>query len=385
MHYYRYRPYSEISLKELMYNEMYFSSPEECNDPFDSKTFYVFNDDKNKWEKLIQFASERLKIQMNENLSNELSQHICRQCPLLTFEEATNKNLFNGFIASSSIDNVLVNYLSQTFHDILKIYRPATRFFVSFSKTNSESLMWSHYADKHKGFCLIFKAIEGAMNLSPNHKKEQIRRETPNGLSPEMSFGLPDFFKFIDIDYKPEVEFLNAFLHLPVYVSGDAKNEEERLNIITDQERHYSQKGHNWIYENESRLILPPPPSWLFGGHIDYTKQERLFHYEPSQLAGIIYGARMIEQEKNRVREILKERDNWIDNTSNYKRITFRFIEFEAKLSTNQRNVEVLPISIMGPIPIRPSDTDFERLYAEWKEGIGHERDGNRSKRIKVD
>ncbi len=153
--------------------------------------------------------------------------------------------------------------------------------------------MWSHYADKHHGFCLIFKAIDGELNLSPHFEKHQIRRQTPNGLTAEMSYSLPKKFQFTDIDYKPEVETLDAFLHMPVYVSGDADSEEERLKISKEQQSHYLQKSQNWVYENEARLILPPPPSWLFGGHFDYSKQERLFHYEPSQLAGIIYGSRM--------------------------------------------------------------------------------------------
>ncbi len=56
MLYYRFRTFSELTLKELLYNEMYFASPEECNDPFDSKTFYTFPSDKYRWSKLILLA-----------------------------------------------------------------------------------------------------------------------------------------------------------------------------------------------------------------------------------------------------------------------------------------------------------------------------------------
>jgi Protein of unknown function (DUF2971) len=382
MHYFRYRSFSEISLKELLYSEIYFSSPEECNDPFDSKTFYVFNNDKEKWLKTILFACKSFGIPLRSELLEQLTEFICNQCPL-TFDEATSKNLLNGF-TSLSDENTLINYLSKSIQEVLKLYRPATRYFVSFSKTNSEPLMWSHYADKHNGYCLIFKAINGELNLSPNHKKDQIRRQTPNGLAIDMSYSLPKSFKFINIDYKTEVEELNAFLHMPVYVSGDTEDEEENIKIRIEQESHYSQKGQSWFYENESRLILPPPPSYLFGEHVEYTKQERLFHYEPSQLVGIIYGARMTDDDRNRVREILKERKKWADRTNDYKRTVFNFIEFQAKLSVNQRSVEIDPISIISYKSIPTTDTDFERLYAEWKEGIGHERENNSSKRVKI-
>jgi len=357
---------------------MYFSSPEECNDPFDSKTFYVFNDDREKWAKVVQFASEEFKVPITEKLLSELSEFICELCPL-TFDEATRNGLLREFIKPG--DGTRKTFLIKAIQEVLRIYKPATRYFVSFSRINYEPLMWAHYADKHKGYCLIFKAINEELNLSPNFKKDQIRRQTPSGLAAEMSYGLPGKFKFIDINYKSEVESLNAFLHMPVYVSGDAKNEEERLKILEEQESHYLQKGQNWFYENESRLILSPPPSWLFGGHIEYTKQERLFHYEPSQLVGIIYGARMSDDDINRIREILKERKEWRYRTTNYKRIEFSFVEFKAKLSANQRTVEINPISLSD---MKPTDKNFDRLYAEWNEGIGWERENASSKRMVV-
>ena len=90
----------------------------------------------------------------------------------------------------------------------------------------------------------------------------------------------------------------------------------------------------------------------------------------------------MTVEEKNRVKEVLKERKNMLDRISNYNRTVFNFVEFEAKLSTNQRNVEIKPISLMN----RPTtDKDFDRLYKEWCEGIGYLRNENGSRRIQVD
>ncbi len=384
MHYFRYRPYSEMALKELMYSEMFFSSPEECNDPFDSKTFYVFGANKEKWTKVIELASQRIKFLVPPQLLNQLSDHICKQCPL-SFDEATKKDFFIEFSTSDANTKLIVGYLAKIIQELLKVYLPSTRYFVSFSGTNDEPLMWSHYADKHKGFCLVFKSIDGALNLSPNYKKDSIRRQTQNGIANEMSFGLPESFKFGNIDYKADVEFLDAFSHMPAYVSADVISEEERLKLVAEQESHYLQKGQSWFYENESRLILPPPPSWLFGEHIEYTKQERLFHYEPSQLVGIIYGARMTVEDKNRIREILKERKNYIDRVANYKRIMFWFLEFEAKLSPNQRKVEIEPLNILSYKAIPLEDENFERLYSEWKDGVGHEVENSSSKWVKVE
>ena len=41
---FRFRPYSAISLKELMYGEMYFSYDYELNDPFDHKKNLIINE-----------------------------------------------------------------------------------------------------------------------------------------------------------------------------------------------------------------------------------------------------------------------------------------------------------------------------------------------------
>lgn len=37
MFYYRYRPATELAIKELIYDEMYFASEAECNDPYEGK------------------------------------------------------------------------------------------------------------------------------------------------------------------------------------------------------------------------------------------------------------------------------------------------------------------------------------------------------------
>ena len=54
MLYYRYRPFSELSLKELMYDELFFASAEECNDPHECWDFLAFPADYDKWHRLLE-------------------------------------------------------------------------------------------------------------------------------------------------------------------------------------------------------------------------------------------------------------------------------------------------------------------------------------------
>ena len=40
-----------------------------------------------------------------------------------------------------------------------------------FGSTYDSLLMWSHYASKHKGFCLIFRSIDGCLYQNKNNKR----------------------------------------------------------------------------------------------------------------------------------------------------------------------------------------------------------------------
>lgn len=382
MFYYRYRPYNEVSIKELLYNEIYFSSPEECNDPFDSKIFYEFDADKEMWSRVIKFSVKMANDIITDELVDFLAEHLCKKSPL-TFDEAQKVNLFDDLPGHSSISAAMSRY-GFFINRLFSIYKPATRYFVSFSTVNSEPLMWSHYADKHKGFCLVFRAINGSLNQSPYQKKYQIVRTTKNGIAPSMSYGIPERFPFTKIDYEPEVKPLNAFLYLPVGVTGE-KTKEEGEKIRQEQESHYKQKSKNWEYEAEYRLMLQPPTPWLLGEHFDYSKQERLFHYQPSQLVGIIYGARMEATEKNRIKELLKERRDWRVYPDEEGAKEFSFIEYDAVLSPKQREVVIKPTGLLTYTTIPITDPSFDKLYKELLDGWGWERHKNGSRKIKVD
>lgn len=384
MLYYRFRPFSELTLKELLYNEMYFASPEECNDPFDSKTFYTFPNDNYRWSKLLQLAIQNANLKFTQEDLKPFVDFYCQRCPL-TFDEAKSIQFLREFNPKNVDEEIIKDILSNHIPDILTLYEPSTRYFVSFAKECTEPLMWSHYADKHKGFCLIFRSINNKIKQFEFQKKHQITRNTPNSFSQRMSYQMQEAFDFTDIEYFENVTTSSAFFHLPVFVTGESANDEQINAIRNEQESHYKQKGISWNYEKESRLILPPPPSWLFGGHIEYTKQERLFHYDPGHLVGIIYGARMTKEEKNRIHEVLKERKDWIYSYPNYTGIEFNFVEFSASLSAKERAVTIKPISMNPHSTVPLNNKDFDRLYQEWQEGWGFEKSDRGSRKIKIE
>jgi Protein of unknown function (DUF2971) len=384
MFYYRYRSPTEVSFKEFLYSELYFSSSEECNDPFDSKTYFVFSDDTEKWEKLLALS---WKSFANLNLSlpiKEVAKHISDRCPL-SFDEVFSENILLSIFDKKGLsENILRGLLSNAFHELLELYKPPTRYFVSFSEANDEPLMWSHYADKHSGFCLVFKAIDGQLKQFPPKLKRAFHFDTPRGLAPSTSYGIPESFAFSKIAYENQVIPKNAFNCFPEFVASKTiESEEDRLQFNSDMHQYYFQKHINWGYERESRLTLSPPTPWLLGVHLDYSPQQRLFHYEPTQLVGVIFGTRSSHQVKQRILDIIEIRQEWIAASTEHKRMIFDFVVFQAHLDKDQRSVGISPQKIYSLVKTLDLDSaDFSERYKCWMEGCGLEFEGSRCSRV---
>lgn len=384
MLYYRFRSPIEINFKELLYDEIYFVSTDECNDPFDSKTYYEFGRDVEKWSKLLNRAVGNLNG-MKPNVVDKVAKSISDVSPI-TFNDVLSTDFTPFFLkAMKDQESLLATEASYRVNSLLRMYKPTSSYFVSFSKVNDEPLMWSHYAARHEGFCLIFRAVDGVLKQNPINAKTTIRRITPNGLAPSMGHGISESFNFLDVSYPTSTEPLCAFSRFPASVAGQPSSEEERVRMASEQENQYLHKHISWEYEAESRLTLKPPIPWLFGEHYDYTPQERLFHFEPTQLVGIIFGARMSQKNKNRIYEILAERQNRISRSVNYKRVIFDFLLFESTLSTHQREIEIIPHRILQLSEcIEGTDPKFDQRYKQWSEGWGMELDGNKCSRVQV-
>lgn len=82
MYYYRYRSGSELAIKELIYDELYFASREECNDPYEGKTFAVFSKDKDLWSNLIGEAFRTYKIELDGSLKEKIVEYLLSKSPM---------------------------------------------------------------------------------------------------------------------------------------------------------------------------------------------------------------------------------------------------------------------------------------------------------------
>lgn len=379
MLYYRYRPPTEISFKEILYNELYFSSAEECNDPFDSKTFFVFPNKVDKWEKLLAMAWKPFSNPSLAPIIKSVAQRISAECPL-RYEEAISDQLLRKCVpALGPFTDVLIGVLRET----LKTYRPSTRYFASFSEVGDESLLWAHYADKHRGFCLVFKAIDERLNQYRPTMKSSFRFETPNGLAPSMSYGIPESFKFNQISYEEVVVTHDAFNCFPESVAGKIESDAVRSQLISSMNENYFQKHISWSYEKEIRLTLSPPIPWLFGAHHDYTPQQRLFQYEPTQLVGVIFGTKMSKENKSRILEIIRIHQDCIARSADHKRVIFDFMAYQAELGANERRIKITPEKIFGlGDELNSSAPKFNERYNRWLGGWGLQFDGQRCTKV---
>ncbi|WP_346836550.1 DUF2971 domain-containing protein [Microbulbifer sp. SAOS-129_SWC] len=382
--YYRYRPFSELSIKELMYSELFLASTEECNDPYDSKGFYEFTGRQDYWENLVNLLVRKIG---NNNVSGlqikEVAGKISSLCPL-TYDEALLLDI-SRLCFEVLKDFTLSQSLAACFNQLLKIYKPEPSYFACFSKADNDPLMWSHYASQHQGYSLIFKPIDGKLRQYPPLKKRSISRKTPNGLAQNSSYGLPESFSFQEVIYQEEVKSLCGFHRLPVAVIGGDLPEEERINLITLQSEQFLHKHISWDYEQEVRVSISPRMSWIFGKNIELSSLERLFYYEPTQLVGIIFGARMPKGNKDRLMEVLLYRQEQLYRSEDHERIMFEFAVFNARLSGSKREIQVeIDKMISSGQEIDKSHKNFEHAYDRWRNGWGIKFEGNKSNRIQV-
>ena len=381
MFYYRYRSGSELALKELIYDELYFASREECNDPYEGKTFATFSKDKNLWTNLINEALKSHKITLDESLKEKVVDYFLSKSPMPI--ENILKIPRDEFVdvGQRRMDQFMLKPTLEAIQNYIMWYSPEERYFASFSKTNDNYLLWSHYANNHKGFCLVYRPINGKIKQNPSWKRTQ-----PATLPlPRLSFGVPDAFEIQDVEYVSTPKSSNGFMCFPASVAGDNHSPEEVEAARAERAKNYFQKHLVWDYEQEARVVLSSGVQWFAGKKLTLPAHQRLFHIDSTQLVGIILGSQMSATQRQRIKEIIAEKvERWSIPITDH-RIISNFVLFEETLSETNREVVIEPKEIYtGTSVITTKQPNFDRLYDEWQNGWAIEIKGNSSQRIQV-
>jgi hypothetical protein len=227
---YKYRNWSEDNHKNiLLKNELFFTSPKDFNDPFDCRVplnlSLLNTDDK------INAYLEKKRVHHNEDAIKNLEYRLRNELPKLqeSWEELYGEGVSN-------------------YYGVL-----------SLSKRWNSILMWSHYADHHKGYCVGFW-------------EENLRN------SIEVSAG-PVFYP-PNNDY-PQID--------PLYDEDFAKT--------TIQQSHT--KSNEWGYESEYRLVKIRYPESL-------TEKDRKQNIPNSFFAEIIIGLKTPLKTREELKELGK-------------------------------------------------------------------------------
>lgn len=236
-YFYKYTKFNSKTKENLKKGRLFYNSPIEFNDPFDCKAHLNYGD--------TEMACLRNFEKFNSSMNIELSED-AKSVWSLALKNPKNFNL----LRTSSTTSYIEKYFKIT----------------CFSNKFNNNLMWSHYADKHKGIVLKFKKdLNGT--LAPILLPVQYFRKYP----------------IIDIEGIPKEQLISVL-----------------YKVICS-------KGINWKYEMEWRAVT--------------KKNSKLQYYNKNELVGIFFGLKTSEETKKEIYELI--------NNSGYINIDFREAEFD--------------------------------------------------------
>lgn len=374
MLYYRYRSGSELAIKELIYDELYFASKAECNDPYEGKLFAKFDKNKELWERLINEASDN---KYSEFIKQKAIDFFLEKAPI-GMEEVLSLSATEFLeLSQNDAEKTTLNDMLESIRQYILLNMPSKQYFASFSKRNDNFLMWSHYANNHSGFCLIINAPDKKIYQKPGCVKESVSYTMPEFYMPGFGFTVLDAFEIRDVEYVEEPQFLDGFkCFFNEFTSHDSSDEDYIAQKAEQLQKEYGStylvKQKDWQYEEEARILLSISFPYITGATPTLSTYHRLFHYDPSHLVGIIIGAKMTEVERYRIKDIITDKVMRLNSCTDLKRNVNCFVLFEEKLSESNRKVIIEPIEIYkGGTVIDKTHPDFISIYDTFKEQVG--------------
>lgn len=235
---YKYLPFSTNSLKSLINGELWFGVPKNQNDPFEGE-----------------FVTK--------------SYYSLPRLHMIEFYYKSYPELLNGDNIQDKINRIKDNptIFQNDVYIILK-KRLKEHYGIScFSYVKNNVLMWSHYTNSHKGFCVVFDKT--LLNTTLKYP----------------SFMLTGFE---DIQYNKKLPEAELIL------------EREKIGFV-DEKRILLQKLHPWKYENETRILA----------FYKNPSNERNIGFDKECVTGIIFGERMSIEDRSTIRSLISNDDNY--------------------------------------------------------------------------
>lgn len=259
---YKYRSLSDKFGKRFLFNqEIYWTPPAIFNDPFDCGIPWQYH--------TIDLCPGGKMYKSIENLKREQEPHLTEN----EIQKYLSLELVNGILP--------INDRLQEVSSIMNEYDQNNYGVISFTTDPKNFLMWSHYADKHNGYCIGLKSQEL-----------------------ESLFQLPVF----PVTYSEYLPHVNTKI--------DFNNDHDMVKFIKQR---YCTKGKFWKYENEFRFVAP-----------NFAKKTSNFNFD--FISEIFLGLNMSPYRKKKIRSFVKK-----NNLRNCK-------VFEMKLSKSRFALESVEV-----------------------------------------
>jgi hypothetical protein len=258
MQLFKFRSTTKYSIEGLINNELYFSSFKEFNDPFEFSNpvsdLATFN--KNGRKKLKELFK-------NKELIKKDYQHL-----LSLLKEPTK---------------VAINERNKTLDRITKSLPNIGVFCLS--EINNSILMWSHYANDHKGFCIEFNNLNEHLDINQDLIKIKYLDEFEDLNNPDL---LINFYiiMFCDSKHLNNEEWKKKYMEL-----GNLLNKHEESELAKTV---MGNKYIDWAYEKEVRLV---------------GKAQGLIRYDPKSIESITFGLRMSKSDKSTIKNLCQTPD----------------------------------------------------------------------------
>lgn len=183
----------DSAIKIIKFEKVLLNKPTKFNDPFDCSFGLDKDDEKKSFDLLFNYCAIKMFYELVNNKDIRLTKGQQKLFAIINGEfnhmkKLRNKNpyyteipMINGFIkqvikANPQVKVDLDKYYEDFKNEIMKkIDEIKDKALIScFSKRNDSTLMWSHYADSHRGIC-----IEYNFPAKDNYKKVKYTNKRP--------------------------------------------------------------------------------------------------------------------------------------------------------------------------------------------------------------
>lgn len=246
MHIYKYRSFNINNLKALRENELWFSRGVNFNDPFDCTMNVPLT--------LISSNSMREFILTNP-FKHAYLEWAKKDPDLLESVVLRQIEIAKKMLQSNELDKHALNPVVEIVSAAL-----VRSFVCCFSNESTNPLLWSHYSDSHRGFCVRFKKDVLLKDLAPS-----------------------------DHD---DVKYINEPINIQESLYDDGNPARDIIFCKSDV----------WSYEKEYRLI-----------HNDFAKNEtdnfRVSKYSDDAIDCIILGVNTSDSDLNLIKSVMSGRE----------------------------------------------------------------------------